>query len=80
MSKVALALAFVVMACGGVGAGTTNRGGTRAGATGATGNSGASQSARPFRDLAAAFNANPYKVTSRVSSTAGSQAVSGMQT
>ena len=80
MRKQTLAVALVlVSACGGAGsAGTapSNVAPTAAGASAAS----PGASARAFRDLVGAANASPYKVSYRVTSTAGGQAVSGSQT
>lgn len=53
--------------------------GCRAGA-GGTGDEASTGAARPFRDVVGAASASSYKVSYRVSSTAGGQAVSGTQT
>ena len=81
MRKEALAVALVVAsACGG--AGSTVAPSSAAGQPSvlATSSSVPGASARAFRDLVGAANASPYKVSYRVTSTAGGQAVSGSQT
>lgn len=78
MNKGALALVVVLAtACGGAGGAAS---GVTTGGASPTGTSASGSAARPFRDIVGAANSSPYKVTYRVSSTAGGQAMSSMQT
>jgi hypothetical protein len=80
MRKAALALTLVTtMACAGGGAAGPGSTAGDAQATGAPATSVPGSSAKAFRDLAASSNASPYRVTYKVSSSAGS-AMSGTQT
>ena len=82
MRKEALAVALALASCGGSGtAGTAPSGGAgQSTAASAPSTASPGPSARAFRDLVGAANASPYKVSYRVTSTAGGQAVSGSQT